>query len=279
MIDSNLEQYYVVSKLRPDLPVLMESWAKRSASYRIDADASLDQPYGADPREKIDLFYSHKVDAPLFIYLHGGYWQRGDKSNYSFIAKPFVERGVDVALVGYPLCPQVSLTGLVGSIRRALVFLFNNAAALKINRNRFSICGNSAGGHLAAMMMATQWSDIDSRMPNDFIMSGFPLSGLYDLQPLLSTSLNDAVKMDAEEARVNSPQFLRPVSNMSILSAVGGTETPVFFTQLDSLVQSWQSGDFVVEQHVEENADHFDLIDHLGDSSSDLFMQILKRIR
>ena len=279
MIDEKLEKNYVIGKLRHDLAELMQSWAERSASYRNAADAVLDQPYGDDPREKIDIFHCGAEDAPLLIYVHGGYWQRGDKSIYSFIAKSFVEQAVDVAIVGYPLCPQVSLTGLVDTVRKAIVFLFNNAGSLKIDRDRFNICGNSAGGHLVAMMMATHWFEIDSSLPNDLIKFGAPISGLYDLEPLRYTTLNDAVRLDAEEAKNNSPLLLKPVSNAPILAAVGEAETGVFFTQMDGLIQSWQSKECVIEQHVEDNADHFDVIECLGDSASELFQNILKRIR
>lgn len=279
MIDQVLEKNYVISKLRRDLPELMESWAERSASYRNETENLLDQSYGNDPREKFDLFHCGKHDAPSLIYFHGGYWQRGDKSIYSFIAKPFVEQGVDVALVGYPLCPQASLSELVNSIRKALVFLFNNADGLKINPDRFNICGNSAGGHLVAMMMATHWSEIDGSIPNDLIKLGVPLSALYDLEPLRYTSLNGAIGLNQEEAIANSPLLLQPESNSPILAAVGGSETPVFLTQMDAFIQSWQSNEINIEQHVENNADHFDMIARLGEAKSDLFLKILSRLR
>ncbi len=279
MIDETLENNYVIGKLRQDLAELMESWAERSASYRTAANATLDRSYGDGPREKIDVFHCGKEGAPLLIYIHGGYWQRGDKSIYSFIAKSFVEQEVDVAIVGYPLCPQVSLTELVNSVRNALVFLYNNAIDLKISRDRFNICGNSAGGHLVAMMMSTHWPGIDFSISNELIKFGVAISGLYDLDPLRYTTLNDAVRLAAEEAKANSPLLLRPVSNAPILAAVGGAETPVFFTQMDGLIQSWRSTELIIEQCVEDNADHFDMIECLGDSTSELFQKILSRIR
>ncbi len=279
MIDETLEKNYVIGKLRQDLAELMESWAERSASYRTAANATLDRSYGDDPRGKIDVFHCGKEGAPLLIYIHGGYWQRGDKSIYSFIAKSFVEQEVDVAIVGYPLCPQVSLTELVNSVRNALVFLYNNAIDLKISRDRFNICGNSAGGHLVAMMMSTHWPGIDFSISNELIKFGVAISGLYDLDPLRYTTLNDAVRLAAEEAKANSPLLLRPVSNAPILAAVGGAETPVFFTQMDGLIQSWRSTELIIEQCVEDNADHFDMIECLGDSTSELFQKILSQIR
>lgn len=279
MIDEKLESEYVIGKLRPDLPELMEGWAARSQSYRAEANASYDIAYGDDPREKLDLFYSGAENAPLLVYIHGGYWQSGDKSKYSFIAKPFVESGIDVAVVGYPLCPQVGLTSLVNSVRQSIAFLYNNASTLKVNRERINLFGNSAGGHLVAMMLATRWNELDADLPNDLIKFGVPISALYQLEPLRHTSLNQAIALDAEEARINSPQFLPPVSDAPILSAVGGAETSAFFMQADAYIQQWQNHSGSIEKHIEPDADHFDIIDHLGDADSEIFKAIFQRLR
>ena len=278
MIDEKLESQYVIGKLRLDLPELMEGWAARSKSYRAEANASYDIAYGENPRETLDLFYSGAEEAPLLVFFHGGYWQRGDKSIYSFIAKPFVESGVDVAVVGYPLCPQVSLTSLVDSVRKSLIFLFNKASELKVNHERINLFGNSAGGHLVAMMMATAWQEIDSKLPDDLIKFGAPISALYQLEPLRQTSLNEAIGLDAHEAKANSPQFLAPVKDVPILAALGGAETPVFFTQADAYIQQWKNHSGTIEKHIEPDADHFDIINHLGDADSEMFKAIYQRL-
>jgi len=279
MIDEALERNYVISKLRPDLPEVMADWSARSEVFRSNARANCDISYGQDSREKLDLFFSGAVNAPLLIYLHGGYWQRGDKSIYSFIAKPFVEQGVDVAIIGYPLCPQVSLGNLVESVRRMCVYLFKQASKLSINPDRFNICGNSAGGHLVAMMMATDWQSIEESLPQDLIKFGVPISALYDLEPLRFTSLNEALKLDEDEARRNSPLFLSSTANTPFLVAVGSEETSVFFAQQDEFVKQWQSDAYTVDQHVEAGADHFDIIERLGDAGSEIFKSILQRLR
>ena len=279
MIDETLEAQYVIGKLRSDLPELMEDWAVRSQKYRSEGNASYDIAYGGDPRETLDLFYSGVNSAPLLIYFHGGYWQRGNKSIYSFIAQPFVEHGVDVAVVGYPLCPQVSLTSLVDSVRQSLMFLFNKASELKINRERFNLCGNSAGGHLVAMMMATRWHEIDPELPDDLVKFGAPISSLYQLEPLCHTSLNEAIGLDVHEAKANSPQFLSPVNDAPILAAFGGAETSVFSTQADAYIQQWQNRSRTIEKHIEPDADHFDIIDRLGNSESKIFKAVYQRLR
>jgi len=280
MIDEALEAQYVISKLRPDMPELIAAWAARSEGYRSRCkDCSLDNAYGEDPREKLDIFRCGADNAPLLVYIHGGYWQRGDKSIYSFIAEPFVKNGVDVAIVGYPLCPQVSLTSLVGSVRRAFIYMFHQAEALRINRQRINICGNSAGGHLVAMMLATQWPELDPEIPVDLIKFGAPVSGLYQLEPLRHTTLNEAVRLDADEARLNSPQYLSAATNAPILAAAGGAETAVFFEQMESLVQEWGAESRPIEKHIEPEADHFDIIGNLGDDESEVFKAVYRRLR
>ena len=279
MVNNELEKQYVISKLRSNLPELMEDWATRSQYFRARANAACDIVYGEDPREKLDIFYSDAENAALLVYFHGGYWQRGDKSIYSFIARPFVEQGVDVAIVGYPLCPQVSLTSLVNSVRQSLLFLFNHAQGLNINHDRFNLCGNSAGGQLVAMMMATAWPELDPQVPNDLIKFAAPISALYQLEPLRQTTLNQALDLNTEEAEANSPQFLSPSGDAPVLCAVGGAETSVFFSQTDAYVQQWQSDSRLMEKYVEADADHFDIIDNLGDAGSGIFQAIYQRLR
>ena len=278
MIDQTLESNYVISKLRPDLPEVMADWSVRSAVYRDQIKSALDLAYGGGAREKLDIFYSDVEQAPLLIYFHGGYWQRCDKDMFSFIAAPFVSKGVDVAIVGYPLCPQVTLTALVDSIRRAMVYLYSQAEALNLNANRFNLCGSSAGGHLVTMMLATDWALQGSGMPNDFIKFSAPISGIYDLDPLRQTSLNEALNLDAQEARNNSPLLKSTKTKSPILAAVGGAETPVFFTQQESFVEQWKNTVTEIEQYIEPDTDHFDMIERLGDDSSGIFGAIFQRL-
>ena len=151
--------------------------------------------------------------------------------------------------------------------------------SLKINADRINICGNSAGGHLVAMMLATRWTDLDPGLPIDLIKFGVPVSGLYRLEPLRHTSLNEAVGLDADEARLNSPQYLSAAGKAPILAAVGGAETSVFFEQMESFTEQWRSGSGPIEKYVEADADHFDIIERLGDEGSGIFRAVLRGLR
>ena len=273
-IDPELEQGYNVSLSRDDFPVLLGAWASRSEDFRVGADARLDCAYDEGLQDRIDLFHCGDSNAPLLVFIHGGYWQRGDKSGFSFIAEPFVENGVDVALIGYSLCPHTDLGSIAGQIRKAIIWLWRNAEQLGISSDRINICGHSAGGQLTAMMLATQWNAIASEAPTDLVKTGIPISGLYQLEPLRHTTINDALGMDASVARNNSPQFLQPVTAAPILVTLGGGETSQFHWQMDQFAERWRSAEAPIKQFIEPGVDHFEVINRLACADSAIFKKV-----
>jgi arylformamidase len=278
-LDPQLEANYNVVAARGGVDEVMSRWGSLSAAMRSNADASLDCAYGAGERERLDLFRCGASAAPLYVYLHGGYWQRGDKSLYSFIAAPFLDAGIDVAIVGYPLCPQVSMTDLVSKVRQAIAWLYNNAGVLGINRERINLSGHSAGGHLTAMGVCTDWPSVDRTLPRDLLKSAIPCSGLYELKPLMQTSISDALQLTDREIAGLSPVSLQPAAQIPLLTIVGGAETAEFFRQTNALIASWSGLLPRIEQHVEPDVDHLDLIDRLASPDSQMFQRILKWLR
>lgn len=274
-IDPELESNYNNMARRPDASELLQQLSEMSAVYRGKADAVLDCVYGNDERERLDVFRCGQAKAPLYVYIHGGYWQRGDKSIYSYIAEPFNRAGVDVALIGYPLCPKVTMTALVGSIRQALVWLFHNAARLGICAERINLSGHSAGGHLSAMGMATAWSDFAGDLPADLLKSAIPISGLYQLAPLLPTTISEVLHLTDAEVNGLSPASLQAGHATPLLVIVGGAETPEFFRQADSLIENWSRPEIVIEKHIEPGADHFDVVARLASAESEIFQRII----
>lgn len=278
-VDPDLESGYNNMARRPDAPELLQRLAERSAAYRRQADAALDCRYGDGERERIDVFRCGKRDAPLLVYLHGGYWQRGDKSIYSYLAEPFNAAGVDAAIVGYPLCPQVSMTDLVSSVRGALAWLARNAGELGVSADRINICGHSAGGHLTAMALATHWPEFADDLPPDLLKSAIPISGLYRLEPLLATTISHALNLTPTEVDELSPVNLAAPAVAPLLVVVGGGETPAFFSQAEDLVAAWSLPERIIERHDDPGADHFDVVVNLGDPESGLFRRVLDWLR
>lgn len=278
-IDSALEADYNIVAARGGVDDILQRWAAQSAVQRDETDASLECAYGCGERERLDVFRSGASNAPLYVYIHGGYWQRGDKSLYSFITKPFLDAGIDVALIGYPLCPQVSMSALFDSIRRAMAWLYLNAGELGVSAARINLCGHSAGGHLAAMSLCNDWSDIDTSLPTDLLKTVIPFSGLYDLEPLQHTTISEALQLTQGELHRLSPVFLKPAVDVPLLTVVGGGETGEFFRQTEQLHGAWSRYLSQVDRFVEPDVDHMDLIDRLADSDSQLFRRILDWIR
>jgi len=273
-IDSGLEQGYNVSLLRHDFQALLKEWIRRSEEFRISADSRLDCAYDQGPRDRIDLFRCGNSNAPLLVFIHGGFWQRGDKNWFSFIADAFVKSGVDLALIGYQLCPHTSMGSIVSQIRKAMVWLWRNARSLGISADRINLCGHSAGGQLTALMLATEWNRVAADVPVFLVKTGIPISGLFQLEPLRHTTINDALGMDASCAHENSPQFLQPSTEAPILVALGGAETGQFHSQKDQFVEQWRKFGTTIETFIEPGVDHYDVINRLAESDSDIFNKV-----
>ena len=189
-------EYNLRARRGSDFEDLVERWLERSATQRNSSGAKVDLAYGAGVREKLDWFSGSEPDGPALIFIHGGYWQRGDKSMYSFVTESFVEHGVSVAVINYNLTPSVRMPQIPPQIQKAVSWVWQNAPDLGFARDKIFISGHSAGGHLTARMMATDWPSVDASLPADLVRGGIPISGLYELEPLVHTSINEGPQMD-----------------------------------------------------------------------------------
>ena len=139
------------------------------------------------------------------MYIHGGYWQANDKKSSSFVARPLVAAGAHVAVIDYGLCPDVTIDEIGRQCRAALAWLWREAERFGGNPDRITVSGHSCGGQLVGMVMATDWHGFAAGLPNDLVKGGVSVSGVFDLEPLLNTTINLKVGMDSETARRNSP--------------------------------------------------------------------------
>ncbi len=273
-IDENLESGYNVRAARGDYEAVLNDWTARSESFRSIAGGSVDIAYGAAARQRLDIFTAG-LDAPTLVYLHGGYWQRGDKSIYSFVAEPFVNRGVNVVVMNYTLCPEITVPGITGEIRSGIAWIYRNGDRYGLAAERINVTGHSAGGHLTAMMLATVWREYGVDLPAGLVKSGIPVSGLYDLSPLRRTSINELARIDDDASRHYSPRLLKPASDAPVLAVVGGAETRAFHAQTKEFASRWSAAGARVEEHIEPEADHFDIVNRLADGESGLFRKTL----
>jgi arylformamidase len=190
------------------------------ARGRLRAD--YDVRYGPGPLQVLDIFPAGDGKAPIHVYIHGGYWRRGDKSAASFAAEPFVAAGIPLIALNYDLCPQVTLDQLVSEVMDGIEWVHRNAARIGGDGNRLYLSGHSGGAHLTAMALAHDWAKRGLR--EDFIVGAAPITGIYDIEPMLHISVNQQVRLKAEMVRRNSPMFNPPLRPVPILFALGTSE-------------------------------------------------------
>lgn len=214
------EAGYIFRDRHPERTQVYERFDAASAAARRELGCRCDVAYGSHPRMRFDLFPGREA-APLVVFFHGGYWQSLDKLRYSFVAAALVPLGFAVALPTYPLAREVSLRAIVGATSACLPAIFASLGRLP----PFWIAsGHSAGGHLAAMLAAA--TDADP-VP---IAGCVPVSGIFDLVPIVQTSLNAALGLDAAQARALSP-VRRPPPRCAVTAFVGAEETDDFIGQ------------------------------------------------
>jgi len=233
--------------LRPHWPDSADHIAHRereSAAVRARLPCRLDLAYGPSPAERLDLFpaagAAPAAGAPCLAFIHGGYWRSSDKSDASYVAPDFTAAGVTVATVNYALAPAVAMDEIVRQNRAALAWLWRNAAGLGIDRDKIFVAGHSAGGHLAAMMLATDWPAFAPDLPAGLVAGGCALSGIYDLEPIRLCFLNDDVRLDAAAVARNSPLRHLPAARAPLIVSVGALETAEYHRQQAAFAAAWR---------------------------------------
>lgn len=255
-INPTLEAEYNNRALVPEHPAIFERWQRDSAALRAATHCALDLAYGSEPRQQLDLFHATNPRGTV-VFIHGGYWRSLDKSTFSFLAKPFLDAELSVAMINYRLCPSVPIDKIVDDCRQALAWLIANGRAHELPVDRIALAGHSAGGHLVSMLYATDWRrlGIDTRG----LIGGMALSGVYDLDPLLECSMNADLHLNHHIARANSPVKLAPSLAIPLELAVGANESPAFVNQSRLLAQAWPQICTKVDEV--ENANHFTIVD------------------
>jgi arylformamidase len=227
----NLADEYNNRALVPDHPRIILDWHADARDYRAVAKCEPDIRYGARPRNTLDVFHAGDGHGPIVVFIHGGYWRSFDKSLFSHMAAGANAHGLAVAVPSYTLCPEVTVPDIIDEIRQCCLFL-----AQRFNR-QLVVAGHSAGGHLAACMAATDWSQYGIRA--DLVRSGLSVSGVFDLRPLMATPHNDDIRLNAVDAMIASPLFWPVPRKLPFDSWVGGEESFEFKRQARSLAAGW----------------------------------------
>ncbi len=264
--DINYEKEYDNRARVPEHPEIFARWDREAAAYREEArgkGAQFGIKYGASARQFYDYFpgSNHHANAPLAVFIHGGWWRTLEPAKFSQMAKGLNALGIDVAVPGYDLCPAVSIATIVEQMRACCLALWDK------HKKRLMVSGHSAGGHLAACMVATDWHTLSTHAPADLVPFGYSLSGVFDLAPLLHVSQNADLKLDASSAKSGSPYLWKLPPQRSLDAVVGRDESSEFLRQSKLIADEWGKQG-AATRYEEAPGNHFTVIDPLTDPKS-----------
>lgn len=266
------EREYNPRLLVPDATAIFETWSPRAAGTRRRRPHEADIRYGEHPREVLDIFRAARPRGTV-LFIHGGYWRAFSKNESSWVADGFVDQGLSVALLNYPLCPDVTLARIVEATRRAFAKLWTDVL-LPDERRRIVVTGHSAGGYLSALHLATSWEE--HGLPADPLAGVVPISGVFSLAPLIHTTMNAAIRLDPESAGELSLQGKPWRSRAKLALVVGGDESREFHRQSEDLASGWADlGPSLLDI---AGTNHFDVIEGLAEPGSELNRTIVGMI-
>ncbi len=265
---------YMARKAVPDYPRYFAGWIARSKTLRQEHPPQRIM-LGDNAREFVDLYIPDKLRSDqLQLFIHGGYWQSQHPDSFSFLAKPFLEKGIPFAVLGYPLCPDVTLLELSRSVRHSIGQLWQQRHSLALDINRLHISGHSAGGHLAVLMNCKGWGgDL-----TDAIGSTLALSGLFELMPLLHTPINDPIRLHSDMCREISPLRIETLLNVPHALVVGERESVAFHRQSEVECRHLQRQGISCERWDEPNCHHFSILDQYANPDSQSFRWVLSQM-
>jgi arylformamidase len=251
----------------PEHPSILQHWYDESVRARAAHPEMVERAYGAGPTERLDVFPATRANAPVLVYIHGGYWRALGKRDQSFIAPPFVAAGAMVVLPGYALAPAVSVEHIVLQMVQALAWVWRHAAEFGGDPARIVVAGHSAGGQLAAMLLACDWRAVAPDLPADLVKAALPVSGLFDLEPLRHAPfLAPDLKLTAASAKRLSPALL-PAPQGVLATVVGGDESEEFLRQSELIARAWGPRTVIGAERV-PNCNHMSVLQQLADPVS-----------
>lgn len=266
----------------PEHPDYFARWARDSAAVRDRFGGHLDLVYGASAGQKLDLFVPEGGGAvPLLVFIHGGYWQSLDKGDFSYLAPPFLEAGIAFASINYDLAPQARIPEILEQVRAAVAWLYRHAGDYAIDAERLHLAGHSAGGHLTAMALATDWSassDLGPGLPDGLIKGACSVSGIYDLEPIRLSYQQAVLEIDAETMERITPLRNLPARQVPLILALGSEETAAFHNQQAAFLSAWRGAGLSVEVVELGGRNHFTAIDALGEEDHALFAAVKAQV-
>ena len=273
-----LDSMYNNRALVPDHAAHLSRWAEASAQARSRQSCTLDIAFGEGSGETLDVFPSTDPDAPVVVFIHGGYWRSLDKSEHSFVAPALTGAGACVVIPNYDLCPAVSIPQIILQMVNALIWVYRNVASYGGDPTRITVIGHSAGGHLAAMLLSYDWKAHAAYLPADLVKNALSISGLYELEPIMQTPfLKDSLRLTPEQVRQASPARLPRPANGVLYTVAGADESEEFLRHNALIEQAW-GRDVVPVREALQGLNHFSIVEALvqpGQRLNQLALQLM----
>lgn len=257
----------------PEHADILSGWAQRSRSAREQGPALLNLQYGHGPGEQLDLFPALSPAAagaaPVLFFIHGGYWRSLDKSDHSFLAPLFQRLGVCVVVPNYALCPAVTVPDITLQMVQALAWTHRHIGVHGGDPTRITVAGHSAGGHLAAMMLACRWPVVGDDLPPGLVRNALAISGVFDLEPVrCAPFVQPSLKLTPMQVRKASPARL-PSPGLhegrgALYAVAGGDESAEFRRQNRLIREAWGEHTVPVCEDL-PGLNHFNVLERLVD--------------
>jgi arylformamidase len=259
-----LDAAYNNRAVAPRLTELKADWDRRSLALYAGATVDRDLAYGEAPRQRLDFFHARSRGRPTLAYLHGGYWQLNEKEPNAFIAAGPLAHDINVALIEYTLAPAATMSQIVAEVRASIAWLAARLQSELDASKRLVVSGHSAGGHLTAMAAG---------LPG--VAAALPISGLFDLEPIRLSYLNEPLKMNIDEAGANSPQHL-PLPAIPMTIAFGDAELPELVRQSKEYAAALRKGGRPARELALSGEDHFSILEQLAQPSGTLALEVAR---
>jgi arylformamidase len=273
---AELDRQYNNRQRFPHYTQSFKDWQGWSAATRANFVVEPNIAYGAQAAERLDIFPAPRASAPIYVFLHGGYWQSLDKADYSFIAAGMVPNGVMTVVPNFALAPRDAMDEIVRQNRSVIAWLWHHAREFGGDPNRIYVGGHSAGGHLATMLLATLWPEFGLGLPKDLVKGVCAIGGLFDMEPIRLSYLNETLGMTKQVSERNDPVLQRYPIAAPLMLVLGDNESEEYYRQVVAMACRWSKLGYPLEMRLEEGRDHFDVVNDLRLPTADLVQAQLR---